>query len=53
MPNSSIKPDGGIIEVKDDNGNWRVVLVTEAKHQGQDIENIQKGKLVGKDNTNN
>ncbi len=48
--NSSIKPDGGIIEVKDDNGNWRVVLVTEAKHQGKDIENIQKGKLVGKDN---
>lgn len=50
VPNSSIKPDGGIIEVKDDNGNWRVVLVTEAKHQGKDIENIQKGKLVGKDN---
>ncbi|MEA5619984.1 EcoRI family type II restriction endonuclease [Cronbergia sp. UHCC 0137] len=50
VPNSSIIPDGGIIEVKDDNGNWRVVLVTEAKHQGQDIENIQKGKLVGKDN---
>jgi type II restriction enzyme len=46
--NSSIKPDGGIIEVKDDNGNWRVVLVTEAKHQGKDIENIQKGELVGK-----
>jgi type II restriction enzyme len=50
VPNSSIKPDGGIIEVKDDNGNWRVVLVTEAKHQGQDIENIQKGNRVGKYN---
>ena len=50
VSNSSIKPDGGIIEVKDDNGNWRVVLVSEAKHQGKDIENIQKGKLVGKDN---
>ncbi|MFK5975939.1 MAG: EcoRI family type II restriction endonuclease [Sulfurovum sp.] len=48
--NSSIKPDGGIIEVKDDNGNWRIILVSEAKHQGKDIENIQKGKLVGKDN---
>ncbi|NTU66359.1 MAG: restriction endonuclease [Candidatus Moranbacteria bacterium] len=48
--NSSIKPDGGIIEVKDDNGIWRVVLVTEAKHQGKDIENIQKGNLVGKNN---
>lgn len=49
VTNSSIKPDGGIIEVKDDNDNWRVVLVTEAKHQGKDIENIQKGNLVGKD----
>lgn len=50
VSNSSIKPDGGIIKVKDDNDNWRIVLVSEAKHQGKDIENIQKGKLVGKDN---
>lgn len=50
VPNSSIIPDGGIIEVKDDNNNWRVILVTEAKRQGKDIENIQKGKLVGKNN---
>lgn len=50
VSNSSIKPDGGIIEVQDDNGHWRVVLVSEAKHQGKDIENIQKGKLVGKNN---
>jgi len=50
VTNSSIIPDGGIIEVKDDNGNWRVVLVTEAKHQGKDIENIRKGNLVGKNN---
>lgn len=50
VSNSSIKPDGGIIEVKDDNGNWRIVLVSEAKHQGKDIENILKGKLVGKAN---
>ncbi len=48
LPDSSIKPDGGIIEVLDDNGIWRVVLVSEAKHQGKDIENIEKGKLVGK-----
>ncbi|MBD3724966.1 MAG: restriction endonuclease [Flavobacteriaceae bacterium] len=47
VSNSSIKPDGGIIEVKDDNGNWRIILVSEAKHQGKDIENILKGKLVG------
>ncbi|MCJ1809706.1 MULTISPECIES: EcoRI family type II restriction endonuclease [Flavobacterium] len=45
---SSIKPDGGIIEVKDDNNNWRIILVSEAKHQGKDIENILRGKLVGK-----
>ena len=50
VSNSSIKPDGGIIEVKDDNGNWRIILVTEAKHQGKDIENILKGQLVGKAN---
>ena len=47
---SNIQPDGGIIEVKDDSGNWRVILVSEAKHQGKDIENIQQGKLVGKNN---
>ena len=48
VENARIIPDGGLIEVKDDNGNWRVVLVSEAKHQGKDIENIQKGILVGK-----
>lgn len=47
VSNSSIKPDGGIVEVKDDNGHWRIVLVSEAKHQGKDIENILQGKLVG------
>ena len=47
---SSIIPDGGLIEVKDDNGKWRIVLVSEAKHQGKDIENIRAGKLVGKNN---
>lgn len=50
VSNSSIKPDGGIIEVRDDNNDWRVVLVTEAKHQGKDVENIQNGVLVGKNN---
>lgn len=47
---ANIKPDGGIIEVKDDKENWRVVLVSEAKFQGKDIENIKKGILVGKNN---
>ena len=50
VSNSSIKPDGGIIEVQDDNGDWRVVLVSEAKHQGKDVENIKKGILVGTNN---
>ncbi len=48
VENANIIPDGGIIEVKDDNGKWRVILVSEAKHQGKDIENIRKGDLVGK-----
>lgn len=48
VSSAQIKPDGGLIEVLDDNGNWRVVLVSEAKHQGKDIENIEKGILVGK-----
>ena len=47
---ASIKPDGGIIEVKDNEGKWRVILICEAKHQGKDIENIGKGVLVGKNN---
>jgi type II restriction enzyme len=50
VANSSIIPDGGIIEVKDDNDNWRIILVSEAKHQGKDIENIKNGTLVGKNN---
>lgn len=50
IPNARIKPDGGIIEVRDDYGNWRIVVVSEAKYQGKDIENIKTGKLVGKRN---
>ena len=48
---ASVKPDGGIIEVKDPkdkSGKWRVVLVCESKHQGKDIENISKGIFVDK-----
>lgn len=47
---ASIRPDGGLVEVRDDDGKWRIILVTEAKHQGKDVENILKGKLVGKNN---
>ena len=50
VPNASIIPDGGLIVVKDDDGEWRVILVSEAKHQGKDIQNIEKGKLVGANN---
>lgn len=50
VESASIRPDGGLIEVQDDKGNWHVVLVSEAKHQGKDIENIKAGKLVGKKN---
>lgn len=50
VDSANIRPDGGLIEVRDDNGNWRVILVSEAKHQGKDIENIRNGKLVGKGN---
>lgn len=50
VSDSRIKPDGGLIEVLDDMGNWRVILVSEAKHQGKDIENITLGQLVGKNN---
>lgn len=48
VENSVIIPDGGIIEVKDDHEEWRIILVSEAKHQGKDIENIHNGQLVGK-----
>jgi type II restriction enzyme len=48
VKDSSIKPDGGVIEVLDKNKRWRVVLVSEAKFQGKDIENIRAGVLVGK-----
>ena len=50
VSNASIIPDGGVIVVKDDYDEWRVVLVSEAKHQGNDKENIEKGNLVGANN---
>lgn len=50
LSNAEIRPDGGLIEVLDDKGNWRVVVVSEAEYQGKDIENIKAGKLVGKNN---
>lgn len=48
VESASIRPDGGITEVKDRYGNWRVVLVGESKHQGNDVEKILAGVLQGK-----
>ena len=45
---SSIKPDGGVIEVQDKNDAWRVILVGESKHQGNDVEKIKAGIKQGK-----
>lgn len=45
---AKIKPDGGVIEVLDAQKQWRVILVSEAKYQGKDVENIKAGVLVGK-----
>lgn len=50
LQSAKIIPDGGLIEVKDDNGKWHIVLVSEAKFQGKDIDNIKTGIKVGKNN---
>ena len=48
VENSNIKPDGGITEVQDKNDTWRIILVGESKHQGNDIEKIKAGIKQGK-----
>ena len=48
VESASIQPDGRITEVMDRHGNWRIVLVGESKHQGNDVENILAGTLQGK-----
>lgn len=48
VPESKIKPDGGLIEVKDDNGVWRIILVSEAKHQEWMSETSRKGSWLAK-----
>ena len=45
---ASIKPDGGIIEVQDRLENYRIVLVGESKHQGNDVKKIRAGIKQGK-----
>ena len=48
VKNSNIRPDGGIIEVLDRNNCWRIILISESKHQGNDIEKIKAGIKQGK-----
>ena len=48
VKSAEIKPDGGIIEVQDRFGQYRVVLTSEAKHQGNDVEKIRAGTKQGK-----
>lgn len=48
VKNSNIKPDGGALEVKDENNVWRIILVGESKHQGNDVEKILAGVKQGK-----
>ena len=45
---SAIRPDGGIIEVLDRFDRYRVTLVSESKHQGNDVEKIEAGIKQGK-----
>jgi len=48
VESASIRPDGAITEVLDRHGRWRVILVGESKHQGNDVEKILAGVLQGK-----
>ena len=48
VASASIRPDGGITEVLDRKGNWRIILVGESKHQGNDVEKIRAGVMQGK-----
>jgi type II restriction enzyme len=48
VESASIRPDGGITEVLDRHDRWRIILVGESKHQGNDVEKIRAGVLQGK-----
>ncbi len=48
VENAEIRPDGGIIEVLDRSNQYRVALVSESKHQGNDVEKIRAGIKQGK-----
>jgi len=48
VKSANIRPDGAITEVMDRHGNWRIILIGESKHQGNDLEKIRSGILQGK-----
>ena len=48
VENAEIRPDGGIIEVLDRFDQYRVALVSECKHQGNDVKKIRAGITQGK-----
>lgn len=48
VENSSIRPDGGLIEVVDKQGDYRAILASESKHQGNDVQKILAGEKQGK-----
>ncbi len=48
VDNSSIRPDGGLIEVIDKHGDYRAILSSESKHQGNDVQKILAGEKQGK-----
>ena len=48
VPTAYLQPDGGITEVLDKNDNWRIILVGESKHQGNDVNNINNGERTAK-----
>ncbi len=48
VENAEIRPDGGVIEVMDRFDQFRVTLVSESKHQGNDVEKIRAGIKQGK-----
>jgi len=45
---SAIRPDGGIMEALDRFDRDRITLVRESGHRGNDVEDILKGTMQGK-----
>jgi len=41
--NGFILPESGLLEIKDKNDNWRLILLGEAKYQGRDFESFANG----------